>query len=106
MAFYENAHRLRDGALLLYTRPGRKKSTYQARLKIPGVSGYVIKSLKTADLNAAIAEAEDLYYGLRAAQKQGLDVRLAGNLRFKDLWQRFYDAHPAGLSVHRQRLHL
>lgn len=105
MAFYENAYRLRDGAVLLYTRPGRKKTTYQARLKVPGVLGYVIKSLKTADLNAAISEAEDLYYELRAAQKQGLDVKLAGNLRFKDLWKRFYDAHEAALSVHRQRLH-
>ena len=27
-AFYENAQRLRDGATLVYTRPGRKKSTY------------------------------------------------------------------------------
>jgi len=105
MGFYENAYRLRDGAVLLYTRPGRKKTTYQARLKIPGVGGYVIKSLKTADLNAAITEAEDLYYELRAAEKQGLDVRLAGNLRFKDLWTRFYDSHQAGLSIHRQRLH-
>lgn len=41
MDFYENAHRLRDGAILLYTRPGRKKVAYQARLKIPGVVGYV-----------------------------------------------------------------
>ena len=105
MGFYENAYRLRDGAVLLYTRPGRKKTTYQARLKIPGVGGYVIKSLKTADLNAAISEAEDLYYELRAAEKQGLDVHVAGNLRFKDLWKRFYDSHQAGLSIHRQRLH-
>ncbi len=105
MGFYENAYRLRDGAVLLYTRPGRKKTTYQARLKIPGVGGYVIKSLKTADLNAAITEAEDLFYELRAAEKQGLDVHVAGNLRFKDLWKRFYDSHQAGLSVHRQRLH-
>ncbi len=105
MGFYNNAHRLRDGAVFLYTRAGRKKTTFQARLKIPGVGGYVIKSLKTADLNAAITEAEDLFYELRAAQKQGLDVMLAGNLRFKDLWTRFYDTHQTGLSIHRQRLH-
>ncbi|MGO8754649.1 MAG: tyrosine-type recombinase/integrase [Gallionellaceae bacterium] len=105
MGFYENAHRLRDGAIFLYTRPGRKKTTYQARLKIPGVVGYVIRSLKTADLSTAITEAEDLFYELRAEQKQGLDVKLAGNLRFKDLWKRFYDIHQAGLSIYRQRLH-
>ena len=105
MAFYENAHRLRDGAILLYTRPGRKKGTYQARLKIPGVGGYVIRSLKTADLNVAISEAEDLFYELRAEQKQGIDVKLAGNLRFRDLWKRFYEVHQLGLSKHRKRLH-
>lgn len=105
MGFYENAHQLRDGAILLYTRSGRKKTTYQARLKIPGVGGYVIRSLKTADLNAAITEVEDLFYELRAEQKQGLDVKLAGNLRFKDLWKRFYDTHETGLSIHRQKLH-
>ncbi len=105
VGFYENAHRLRDGAILLYTRSGRKKTTYQVRLKIPGVLGYVIKSLKTGDFNAAITEAEDLFYALRAEQKQGLDVKTAGNLKFKDFWTRFYAAHEAGLSVHRQRLH-
>ena len=48
MAFYENLYRLRDGAIVLYTRATRKKATYQARLKIPGVTGYVIRSLKRA----------------------------------------------------------
>lgn len=105
VGFYQNAHRLRDGAILLYTRPDRKKTTYQVRLKIPGVLGYVIKSLKTSEFNAAVTEAEDLYYALRAEQKQGLDVKTAGNLKFKDFWKRFYDAHEAGLSIHRQRLH-
>ena len=46
MGFYENSHSLKDGAILLYTRPDRKKPTYQARLKVPGVTGYIIKSLK------------------------------------------------------------
>ena len=105
MSFYENSHALRDGAILVYTRPGRKKTTWQARLKVPGVLGYIIKSLKTADLNAAITEAEDLFYSLRAEQKLGLDVKQAGNLKFKDLWKRFYAAHEAGLSIHRQKLH-
>jgi hypothetical protein len=41
MRFYENVHRLRDGAILVYTRQPRKRPTYQARLKIPGVRGYV-----------------------------------------------------------------
>ncbi len=104
MGFYENSHSLRDGAILLYTRSGRKKTTYQARFKIPALTGYVIRSLKTADLNTAVAEAEDLFYALRAEQKQGIDVKRSGNLTFKEFWTRFYAAHEAGLSVHRQRL--
>jgi integrase len=78
---------------------------FQVRLKIPGATGYVIRSLKTADLNNAVSEAEDLFYSLKAEQKQGIDVRTAGNLKFKELWKRFYAVHKAGLSIHRQRLH-
>lgn len=105
MGFYENSHELKDGAILLYTRPDRKKATYQARLKVPGVTGYVIKSLKTRDLNTAITEAEDLFHQLKAEQRLGIDVKIAGNLKFKEFWKRFYAALEPGLSIHRQRLH-
>ncbi|HXC55679.1 MAG TPA: hypothetical protein VNU97_10300 [Rhizomicrobium sp.] len=50
MGFYENSHALRDGAILLCTRPGQKKLAWHARLKVPGVVGYIIKSFKTGDL--------------------------------------------------------
>lgn len=103
--FYERAHRLRDGAIVVYTRPGAKKPNYHARLKVPGVTGYIVKALKTRDLNEAISTAEDLFYSLKAEQKLGLDVKTAGNLKFKDFWKRFYATHENGLSVHRQRLH-
>ncbi len=102
---YRDAHRLRDGAIVVYTRPGAKKPNYHARLKIPGVPGYVIRALKTRDLAEALNGAEDLFYTLKAEQRVGLDVRMAGNLKFKDFQKRFYAAHEAGLSVHRQQLH-
>lgn len=105
MGFYENSHSLRDGAILLYTRRGLKKPRWQARLKVPGVLGYIIKSLKTSDLNTAITEAEDLFYGLKAENKLGLDVKQSGNIKFKDLWKQFYAAHEVSLSIHRQRLY-
>ncbi|HEY4941875.1 MAG TPA: tyrosine-type recombinase/integrase [Rhizomicrobium sp.] len=105
MGFYENSHSLRDGAILVYTRPGQKKVAWHARLKVPGVLGYIIKSLKTGDLNAAITEAEDLFYSFKAEQKLGLDVKQAGNLKFRELWKRFYAAHELGLSIHRRKLH-
>ena len=103
--FYENAYRLKDGAIVLYTRPGRNKPIWQACLKVPGVIGYIIKSLKTRDLNQALTSAEDLFHDLKAEQKLGIDVRIAGNLKFKDFWKRFYAVHETGLSEHRQRLH-
>lgn len=104
-SFYQQAHRLRDGAILVYRRADTRQQVYQARLKVPGVTGYVIRSLKTRDLPTALNQAEDLFYNLKAEQKLGMDVRVAGNLKFKDLWKRFYAAHETGLSVHRQRLH-
>jgi integrase len=104
-SFYQQAHRLRDGAILVYRRADTRQQVYQARLKVPGVSGYIIRSLKTRDLPAALNQAEDLFYDLKAEQKLGMDVRVAGNLKFQDLWKRFYAAHESGLSVHRQKLH-
>lgn len=32
-------------------------------------------------------------------------MKIAGNLKFKQFWKRFYAAHEPSLSVHRQRLH-
>ncbi|OYV34888.1 MAG: hypothetical protein B7Z80_20000 [Rhodospirillales bacterium 20-64-7] len=104
-SFYQQAHRLRDGAVMVYRRGDTNQQVYQARLKIPGVTGYIIRSLKTRDLPTAPNLAEDLFYELRAEQKLSVDVRIAGNLKFKDLWKRFYSAHETGQSIHRQRLH-
>ena len=47
MAFYENLYRLRDGAIVLYTRASRKKATYQAHLKIPGAHEAPCQCLQT-----------------------------------------------------------
>jgi hypothetical protein len=80
--FYKSAQELRDGAVLLYTRPDRKKTTWQARLKVPGVTGYIVKFLKSSDLDTAITEVEDLFYSFTVEQKLGLDVKQAGNIRF------------------------
>lgn len=103
--FYQEGHRLRDGAVLVYQRADTSLGGYQARLKVPGVSGYIIRSLKTRDLREALSAAEDLFYSLKAEQKLGMDVRVSGNLKFKELWKKFYAAHETGLSIHRQRLH-
>ena len=104
--FYQEGHRLRDGAVLVYQRADTSLGSYQARLKVPGASGYIIRSLKTRDLREALNAAEDLFYSLKAEQKLGMDIRVSGNLKFKELWKKFYAAQPeTGLSIHRQRLH-
>ena len=52
-SFYQEVHRLRDGAVMVYRRGDTKQQVYQARLKVPGVSGYVIRSLKTREFAQA-----------------------------------------------------
>lgn len=61
--------------MTVYRRADTNQQVYQARLKVPGVSGYIIRSLKTRDLPTALNQAEDLFYELRAEQKLGMDVR-------------------------------
>jgi hypothetical protein len=104
-SFYQQVHKVRDGDVLVYQRADTSHGVYQARLKVPGVSGYIVRSLKTRDLRTALNAAEDMYYALKAEQKLGMDVRVSGNLKFKELWKKFYAAHENGLSIHRQRLH-
>jgi integrase len=95
---------VREGAILIYTRQGRKKAIFQARFKVPGLNGYVVRSLKTNDLSAAVIEAENLFHELRIAQKQGIDVKKGSNLTFSGLWKIFFEAHQIGLSTHRMKL--
>lgn len=40
-SFYQQVHRLRDGAVTVYRRADTNQQVYQARLKVPGVTGYV-----------------------------------------------------------------
>jgi hypothetical protein len=101
---YKSQHRLRNGSILVYARSQGLQHIYQARLKIPDTAGYVVRSLKTQNLNEALQKAEDLFDELRFARKQGIDVKV-GQLRFKSLWKRFYETHEAGFSIHRQKLH-
>jgi hypothetical protein len=36
-SFYQQVHRLRDGAITVYRRADAHQQVYQARLKVPGV---------------------------------------------------------------------
>ncbi len=58
-----------DGRILLYPRGA--KGTYQARIKVPNSTGFVIKTTKTNRLHEATAFAVSLYDELYHHVKQG-----------------------------------
>jgi hypothetical protein len=45
VGFYQEGHRLKDGAVLVYQRADTSQGGYQARLKVPGTTGYITFAL-------------------------------------------------------------
>ncbi|TJU90718.1 MAG: phage integrase family protein [Mesorhizobium sp.] len=93
---YENRHAFNDGKILLYTRNGNP--TYQARLSIPGLENYVVKSTKRTNLMEARAAAEILYNEYWYKARNGLET---GTNTFETLYKRWLTANTVGLSDHR-----
>ncbi|MBT5083744.1 MAG: hypothetical protein HOM62_24500, partial [Rhodospirillaceae bacterium] len=92
---YQDAHRVRDGKILVYKREG--SPAYQTRLNVPGVSGYVFRTTKKNDLSAAIQKAEDMFDDLRFKVRNNLDV---GTYTFATLYKKWWEATASTLSVH------
>ncbi len=86
-----NSQVFHDGRLILYQRPNLKRPNWQVRIKVPGVTGYVIKSTGTHDSFEARRIAEDLYDELRLKVRQGLSVR---GKPFAKLFDEFLKAYP------------
>jgi integrase len=59
------------GKIVLYHRPDHKNQKWQARIKIPAATGYVIRSTKKSDFYEARKFAEDLYDNLNVKVKSG-----------------------------------
>ena len=59
------------GEIILYKRPDHKNPKWQCRVHVPGSTGYVVKSTKTADEFEARRFAEDMFDDLRLKVKQG-----------------------------------
>jgi integrase len=95
---YKDAHRVRDGKVLVYLREG--SPAYQARMSVPGVKGYIFRTTKQKELSAAIQKAEDLFDEVRFRVKNNLDV---GTYTFSTLYKKWWDATVSTLSIHRQR---
>lgn len=95
---YENHHVFNDGKIALYTRNGNP--TYQARLSVPGIDRYIVKSTKRTNLAEALGVAEvmwnDYWYKARNQLETGTNT-------FETLYKKWLKAHHVSLSVHRQK---
>jgi len=58
---YKDLESFYDGEVVIYRRNAGMKPTYQARIKTPQATGYIIRSLKTSDRDEAYRKAIDLF---------------------------------------------
>ncbi|MEP2987566.1 MAG: hypothetical protein ABJN65_09750 [Parasphingorhabdus sp.] len=64
-----------DGRIILYKREGLKNPKWQARIRVPGASGYKIVSTKMVKLRDAERFAENLYEELYHHVKMGGSIK-------------------------------
>lgn len=102
MVRYVQKHELYDGRVLLYVDGDKQKPVWYARMRIPGLTGYTIKSSGTTDLNHAIRWAEDTFIDLKLRVKNNLPIKERSFREAFGLWMK--DGAPK-LSEHRERLH-
>src|SRR5688572_23725492 len=107
MAFYAYSQSLLDGAVVLYRRQspnGEVHPTWQMRLRLPGRSGYVIRSCKTRNQHEAYAVAKDLYLTLQQKIRDGIPIR---DWTFEQHWQDWFKRQVSGgsWSQSRERWH-
>ena len=82
-----------DGRIVLSLRAGMKNPKYQARIRVPGATGYRRVSTKCSDLREAERFALDLYEELYFHVKSG------GNLRTK-IYKSVFSKSGRGTSPH------
>jgi integrase len=101
--FYQTTHETRDGRILLYLNPKLKKPVWQARLRVDGIKGYIVKSTKHQNLAEATKVAENLYDDLRYKARNKLPIK---ELTFKEFFQKEWLPYAeAVLSIHRVKVH-
>jgi hypothetical protein len=77
-----------DGRIVLYKRADHQNPKWTARLKVPNVPGFVVKSCKTSDDFEARRFAEDLYYELEGRARRGEPIKAPSFRRVFELWSR------------------
>ena len=76
-----------DNRIVLYKRDDVKNPKWQARLKVPGSTGYKIISTKSSDLREAERFALDLYEQLYFKVKQGGSINTPTFKQVFDEWR-------------------
>ena len=65
-----------DGRIVMYQRSDHSvRPKWNVRLKIPGSSGYVVKSTRTSDFQEGKRFSEDLYYELEGRVRRGEQLK-------------------------------
>lgn len=72
---YKDLESFHDGEVVIYRRNAGKKPTYQARIKTPQGTGYIVRSLKTQHRDEAYRKAIDLFDELKYRAKAGEDLK-------------------------------
>lgn len=110
----EEYHDLRgNGDIVVYKRRQHKSPRWNVRIRVPGQSGYVTKSCKTRDFEAAKRFSEDLYYELEGRSRRGESIRSHPFSKVAREWERQYPQLMNGRSqqyidgnIRRVQLHL
>ena len=77
-----------DGRIILYKRQDHDNPNWTARIKIPGATGYVVRSTKTSRDDEARRFGEDLYYELEGRVRRGETLKSPPFKRVFEEWQK------------------
>lgn len=64
-----------NGRIVLYKRQDHNNPKWTVRIKVPGSTGYVVRSTKTTDFDEGKRFSEDLYYELESRVRRGETLR-------------------------------
>ena len=78
-----------DGRIVMYLRSDHSvRPKWNVRLKIPGSTGYVVKSTRTSDFQEAKRFSEDLYYEMEGKFRRGEQLKSIKFSRVVSLWKK------------------
>lgn len=77
-----------DGRIILYKREGLKNPKWQARIRVPGGTGYKIVSTKTANLRDADRFATNLYDDLDHHVRMGGSIKTKTFAKVFEEWEK------------------